>query len=42
MYPTVTMPAMLKIAEAAKIFKIGAGTIRKVLTRPRRRKEART
>lgn len=28
MYPTVTMPEMLKIPEAARIFKVGAYTLR--------------
>lgn len=31
MYPTVTLPSMLKIAEAAKAFKVGAGTIRQAV-----------
>lgn len=31
MYPTVTIPAMLRVPEAAKIFRIGAGTIRQAV-----------
>lgn len=31
MYPTITLPSMLKIAEAAKSFKVGAGTIRRAV-----------
>lgn len=28
MYPTITLPSMLKIKEAADAFRVGAGTIR--------------
>ena len=31
MYPTVTMPAMLKIKEAARVFKVGTATLRRAV-----------
>lgn len=31
MYPRITLPAMLKVKEAAEAFRVGAGTIRKAV-----------